>query len=229
MDYHKGLDHIHRAEEDIWISKVNEARLNGRLCSWMSSFHSEQLACHLDGGFLHGSYNLCQKFVFQDGTAWLLRLPRVFSICNQHADEKVLMEVEALDIIRRKTTIPVPEVKVWGCSEHNPLSLGPFLVMDFIHGTRLSQVLTKPNSRLLRKDIGDDKIEFLYRQMARFMLQMFEIDFDRIGSLPTPRTGASVPVRPLTWKVHDILHTGGVDTFGMYTIQSKNPPLIYKI
>ena len=214
MDYHKGLDYIHHAEEDIWVSKVNEARLNGHLCSWMSTFHSEQLTCHIEGGFLNGSYNLCQKFVFQDGTTWLLRLPRVSSICNQYADEKVIMEVEALDIIRKKTTIPVPGVKAWGRSEDNPLGLGPFLIMDFIHGVHLTQLLTRPNSRLLKEDIGDHELEFLYRQMARFMLQMFEIDFDRIGNLPTPYTGASVPIRPLTWKVHDILHTGGVNTFG---------------
>lgn len=218
MEYHKGLDHIHHAEEAIWIAKVNEARLSGHLCSWMSTFHSEQLDCYLDGGFLNGSYNLCQKFIFNDGTTWLLRLPRVSSICHRYADEKVIMEVEALDIIRRRTTIPVPGVNAWGRAEHNPLGLGPFLIMDFIHGISLTRLLTAPDSRLLKEDISDDHIEFLYRQMAGFMLQIFKIDFDHIGSLPTLRTGASVPVRPLTWKVHDILHAGGVDTFGAYDI-----------
>ena len=67
MDYHKGLDHIHQAEEDIWVSRVNEARLNGQLCSWMSTFHPQQLICYVEGGFLNGSYNLCQKFVYEDG------------------------------------------------------------------------------------------------------------------------------------------------------------------
>lgn len=40
-------------------------------------------------------------------------------------------------------------------------------------------------------------------------------DFPRIGSLPTPTTGFPSPPRPLTWKVHDIIQNGGVDTFGM--------------
>ena len=148
------------------------------------------------------------------------------SISEQHADEKVHMEVEALDLIRKRTTIPVPEVKAWGHSRQNPLGLGPFLIIEFIQGTRLSQILTKPNSRLLRGDISDNDLDTLYRQMAYFMLQLFEINFDCIGSLPTPRTGASVPIRPLSWKVHDILHTGGVDTFGVYNIKSGTSSLI---
>lgn len=33
--------------------------------------------------------------------------------------------------------------------------------------------------------------------MANFMLQPFKIDFDRIGSLPTPKTKFPVTIRPL--------------------------------
>lgn len=40
------------------------------------------------------------------------------------------------------------------------------------------------------------------------------MDFDRIGSLPAPQTGVSVPIRLLTWKVTNIPQTGGVNTFG---------------
>ncbi|KAJ5101329.1 hypothetical protein NUU61_003551 [Penicillium alfredii] len=214
MDCHKGLDYIHEAEEDIWVEKINELRLNGRLCSWMTGFHPQQLPCHLEGGFLNGSYNVCQIFIFEDGTTWILRLPRVSSISPEYAEEKVIMEVEALDIIHKKTTIPVPQVKAWGYARDNSLDLGPFLIMEWINGICLGGILIDGESRVIKKDISDDKIEFIYRQMADIMLQLHEIDFERIGNLPTPRTGASVPVRPLTWKVHDILRTGGVNTFG---------------
>lgn len=86
--------------------------------------------------------------------------------------------------------------------------------MEWINGIFLGGLLIDNESRVIKEDISDDKIEFIYRQMADIMLQLHEIDFERIGNLPTPRTGASVPVRPLTWKVHDILRTGGVNTFG---------------
>lgn len=69
-------------------------------------------------------------------------------------------------------------------------------------------------TRLLREDISDDEIETIYRQFASFLLQLFKLDFDHIGSLDCPTSEHRFPIRPLTWKAHDILQTGGVDTFG---------------
>ncbi|KYG44248.1 hypothetical protein M433DRAFT_135741 [Acidomyces richmondensis BFW] len=46
------------------------------------------------------------------------------------------------------------------------------------------------------------------------IIQLFQIDFPVLGSLPTAVTGFNAPVRPLTFKAYDILQTGGVDTFG---------------
>ena len=183
MDYYKYLDLIQQVEEDIWLRKINEGRLDGRFCSWIPTFHSEQLVCHLEGDSMNGSYNVCQKFAFDDGTVWILRLPRVASISSQYADEEIVteMEVEALGVLRKRTTIPVPKVGTWG-AQNNPLGLGPFLIMDFIGGIRLGRTMIAPGSRLITEDIRDADIEFLYRQMAMFMLQMFDIDIDRIGS-----------------------------------------------
>lgn len=124
------------------------------------------------------------------------------------------MEVEALNLVRRETTIPIPKVHAWGLSENNPLGLGPYILMDFIDGVCLRDLFTGEGSRLLKEGIPDCDVEFIYRQMANFMLQLFKVDFPCIGSLPTPVTGFSPPIRPLTWKVHDIIQNGGIDTFG---------------
>ncbi|KAL2870912.1 uncharacterized protein BJX67DRAFT_369843 [Aspergillus lucknowensis] len=152
---------LHQELESKWVDKVNEARLNGRLCSWVSTFHPCKLSCRIEGGFLNGSYNLCQRYIFDDGT----------SLSPVYADE-------------------------------NPLGLGPFLLMGFTHGIRLS------------KNLHDNDIEHVYRQMARFMLELFQINFDKISGIPTPQTGFPAPIRPLTRKSHGILHEGGVDVFG---------------
>ncbi|KAF9886617.1 hypothetical protein FE257_011257 [Aspergillus nanangensis] len=211
---HAGLLYLHKAEESVWVDRVNEARLNGRLCSWMSTFHPCKLPCRIEGGFLNGSYNLCQKFIFEDNTAWVLRLPRVSSVSSEYADEKIMMEAEALSLIHKRTSIPVPDVRAWGYSKHNPLELGPFLIMDFIDGISLDKVFADNQSGILREDIRDDDLKRVYRQMAGFMLELFHIDFDILGSLPTPQTGSDVPIRPLTWKAHSILHEGGVNVLG---------------
>lgn len=217
MDYHKCLDLLHQTEEGIWVDKINEARTNGGLCAWLTTLLPGQASCRLDGGFLNGSYNLCQKLVSNNGTALLLRFPRISSVSSNYADEKVAMEVEALDLIRKKTTIPIPEVHAWGLAEANPLGLGPFILMEFIDGVCLKELFLGEESRLLKEEISDCNVESIYRQMANFMLQLFNIDFPHIGSLPTPTTGFSVPIRPLTWKAHDIIQNGGVNTFGWFT------------
>lgn len=214
MNFEKCLDILHKAQEDAWVAKINESRVNGSLCKWVGGFHPENVPCHLEGGFMNGSYNVCQKFVFEDGTTWILRFPRVVSICPDYADEKVAMEVEAISLVREKTSVPVPEIKAWGLAVDNPLNLGPFILMNFIDGVRLNYIFTGPSSRLLKKEIPDSDVETVYRQIANFMLQIFEINFDRIGSLPTSKTGYSVPIRPLTWKAQEIAHTGGVNTLG---------------
>ncbi|KAJ6188553.1 hypothetical protein N7519_003461 [Penicillium mononematosum] len=213
MDYNKPLDLLHMAEEANWVDKVNMARVDGRLCSWATQYHPLRLPCRLVGGFHNGSYNLGQKFAFDDGAIWFLRLPRASSISPEYADEKVAMEVEALHLVREKTSIPVPEVYAWGLASENQLELGPYILMEFIDGVCLNDVFGGTHSRLLKEETSDADIEYVYKQIAQFMLQLFKIGFDQIGSLPTPRTKYAVPSRPLTWKAHEILRVGGVHTF----------------
>lgn len=211
----KRLDFIHSDQKNSWVIKVHNDRVSGRLSEWISTFHPERLPCQFDGHFLNGSYNLGQRMVFGDGTAWLVRFPIVGNVCDEYADEKVAMEVEVLSLIRNNTTIPVPYIRAWGRAAENPLGLGPFIIMDFIDGVAVSSLLRAgKETRLLGEDISDTDIEFLYRQFAGLLLQLFRLNFDRIGSLPSPKTGFPVPIRPLTFKVHDILQTGGINTFG---------------
>ncbi|KAL4955158.1 hypothetical protein BDW69DRAFT_193447 [Aspergillus filifer] len=187
MYSHSGLLDLYRAEESTWVDRVIATRVDGSICAWISTFHPDKLPCQIGVGFMNGSYNLCQEFVYEDNTAGVLRLPRVFSIRREYA-EKILVEVEAPSMIREKTDIP-----------DNPLDLGPFILMDFIDGVSLFDVFGDRQSRLLKDDI---------------MLQLYQINFDHISSFPTRKTGARIPIRPLTLKAHGIHHEGGVDTFG---------------
>ncbi|RAH78234.1 hypothetical protein BO86DRAFT_402920 [Aspergillus japonicus CBS 114.51] len=93
--------------------------------------------------------------------------------------------------------------------------------MDFIHGVSLSDLLRAPSAlcptRVMREDMSDRDIEIIYRQLANFLLQLFELDFDHIGSLPSPQDDdqkSPTLLRPLTFKAHSILQNGGVNTFG---------------
>ncbi|QKX58314.1 uncharacterized protein TRUGW13939_05436 [Talaromyces rugulosus] len=190
---------VSKVREDIWVDKVNEARLQGNaLCKWASTFHPDRSGCKLEGGFLNGSYNVSQKIVFEDSCQWMIRFPRVSTIHDDYADEKVRIEVETMSIIGERTTIPVPKVHAWGIASDNPLHLGPFIMMDYICGESLHSILTPPHTRLIREDINNNNIEYIYKQIANIFLQIFSLDFNHISSLLPIKTGGTVPVRPLT-------------------------------
>ncbi|KAE8326198.1 hypothetical protein BDV39DRAFT_193716 [Aspergillus sergii] len=148
------------AEETEWVSRVNMARVDGH------------------GGFLNGSYNVGQRLVIDDGTTWLLRLPRASSVSPEYADEKIAMEVEALHVIREKMPLPVPDVYAWGLARENQLGLGPFILMNFIMVSALAR-----------------------------------IDFSQIEACQPWKKKFPAPGCPLTWKAHEMLRVGGVDTF----------------
>ena len=71
----------------------------------------------------------------------------------------------------------------------------------------LSNLLEDPNAerltRLMREDISDSNIEVIYRQLAGFLLKLFNLSFDRISCLPSPKAEAQNPTltRQLTLRI----------------------------
>jgi hypothetical protein len=94
----------------VGVDKVKLAHETGRLYEWMSTFQPRKLPYQLGGGWHHGAFNVGLKFIYNDSTSWLLRFARVGRVHDDYADEKVAMEVQALRLIRQRTTIPVPKV-----------------------------------------------------------------------------------------------------------------------
>lgn len=110
----------------------------------------------------------------------------------QFPEEKVRYEAATMRYIAAHTTIPVPRVYHYGTAAENPTGLGPFIIMDHIdHEQTLSHALNDPSREIgerhgLDPDISDEKLEFLYRQMATIVLQLSTLTFP--GSGPWPRT-----------------------------------------
>ncbi|KIW77139.1 hypothetical protein Z517_09585 [Fonsecaea pedrosoi CBS 271.37] len=92
MDINEPIELLHDVQKELWAERVNRARVTGIVTSWISSLHPKKLECSLDGNFLNGSYNLCQKLRFRDGTIWLLRMPIVGSVCDEQAVAPQLVE-----------------------------------------------------------------------------------------------------------------------------------------
>lgn len=131
-------------------------------------------------------------------------------------------EVAILVLLQRHTSIPVPAVYVWGTADHNVLGLGPFILMQVVEGVSGIHLCT-PAVELLHEDISEANLELLFRRFARYQLELFNLSFDSLGSLPLSVGGLGAPTQPLIWKAHEILHRGGIDTIGNYAV-SPPPP-----
>ncbi|KAM0812778.1 hypothetical protein AB5N19_12769 [Seiridium cardinale] len=204
----------------LWIRKYDEAR-EKQLTDWVSTLHEGRLPCRLATHKLddsRGAYNINCKVVFDNGENWMVRFPMVGKV--MHADEKVEIEVATMKLIRQQTSIPIPSVKAWGLAADNPLGIGPFIMMEFIEGIGVDEIIQNTDARIMREDINQVVVEKIFRQTVGFQLQLRKLDFPHIGSVISnsmscePSFAATITSRPFTKKTHDFLVDGGVDVFG---------------
>ncbi|KAK3327799.1 hypothetical protein B0T19DRAFT_461065 [Cercophora scortea] len=214
MDIDKSLDRVKQVKGLRWLNRLRNK--TDEIPGWVSTFHPEKIPCAIEGDELYGSFNLCQKVVFTNNEAWVICFPIPGKTSDAHLDEKVASEVAALRLLRERTAIPVPTVKAWGLASDNALGLGPFIMEEFIQGVSLKNILRDDEAEgsvLLRNDLDDREVEIIYRQLAQFMLQIFELSFNQIGDLPL-ESATAPPRRPLTLTAHEITRLGGVDVLG---------------
>lgn len=78
--------------------------------------------------------------------------------------------------IAANTTIPVPKIYYAGTADKNPIGFGPFIIMEYVeHKCTMSEAVKDPSlepdeAHVLDPNIPDQKLEFLYRQMADILL-----------------------------------------------------------
>lgn len=156
--------------------------------------------------WLQGSFNLCLRVTFSGGSSdVMIRFPGPGH--NAFREEKSVNEVDVIRFIRENTTIPVPRVIAWGLTKDSPQQLGPFIISEFVHGTRLSTVLADPTDRKtlwLDPNVDEKLLNTVYEQVADFMLQLFRFDFNSIGAISKDNESWSVTRRPLTYAMNEL-------------------------
>lgn len=160
-----------------------------------------------------GAYNVTIRMLFGDGGSAIIRIPcpgiHIFP------EEKVRKEVSIMKYISENTTIPVPFVLHHGMADECPGRLGPFIIMEWIDNAEtLSSALNLPgllaqDRHLLNPAIAEDRLEFVYEQVADILLQLSKLTFDKIGApIESEPDVWAVTERPLTFDMNELVQLG---------------------
>jgi aminoglycoside phosphotransferase (APT) family kinase protein len=168
-------------------------------------------------GVLNGSFNLAFRFRFDDdGPDAIIRLPKAGQTTTALRDEKVTNEVHIMQFLGEKTTIPIPHIYSWGLTEECPHQLGPFIIMDFVEGVLLCDILQKPTNDdqelvILNPDIEKSVLDKIYSQLADYLYQLSKLEFAGIGAISRDENSSAwaVTKRPLTYIMNEIASVSG--------------------
>ncbi|KAK2804331.1 hypothetical protein FQN50_006622 [Emmonsiellopsis sp. PD_5] len=193
-------------EWKIWLSKVLDLKIE--IATFVASRCRRGQAKEIVG-YMKGSFNLGLHVRFDAGPDAVIRFPKPGYTAFR--DEKVANEVQFMQYLSETTTIPLPRVIDWGRTEDSPHRLGPFIIMDYVRGTRLSTVLkqqteSQEEHAILNANIDNAMLDKIYGQVASFMLQLYQLNFPLIGSIsrdPALKSW-SVTGRPLTYNMNEL-------------------------
>lgn len=196
-------------EFKAWVSDVYDAKQ--KIIDFVSSRREGHPVGEFDG-YLKGSFNLSLVIRFDDGgPKAVIRFPKPGITATNLRDEKVKNEVQVLEFLREKTTIPVPRVVSWGMTKDSPAHLGPFMIMEFVDGLSLATILQQPTENaqdevVLKTDVDDTKLDYIYEQLADYMLQLSRLDFTTIGAMTKNSSSNEwdASARPLTYNMNEL-------------------------
>jgi hypothetical protein len=99
----------------------------------------------------------------------------------------------------------------WGTTDQSPQHLGPVIIMEYITGTSLATLMkrptaSEPNEMILATDIDEVKLDYVYEQLADYLLQLSHLTFDAIGAVSKDDAADTwlVKDRPLTYNMNEL-------------------------
>ena len=132
-----------------FVAEVVEAKGEAKWIAWKDKVLDSNgeiavfVARRRQGGdakeIIRGSFNICIRINFKDtGPDAIIRCPKAGVIA--FSVEKVEKKVQVMRFLHQRTTIPLPRLISWGLTKDSPRCLGPFLIMDYVEGTHLSEI-----------------------------------------------------------------------------------------
>lgn len=93
------------------------------------------------GDPLYGSYHVLFPLIFNNGLCWLAKIPinGTATKWDELSADSLASEAKTMHLLKRETTIPLPDVLDFSPTTENPLRC-PYIIMTFISGMPLYDV-----------------------------------------------------------------------------------------
>jgi len=151
--------------------------------------------CSITYPLLYGAEHMIFPLEFTDGLRWALKIPAAGhrDKFNESAARALRSEALTMQLLKRETTIPVPEVYSFDASFDNPINC-PFILMEFIAGIPLSDCwFDKGASKAL---VAERRARTL-QDLAVAMVQMNKFTYTLGGSPTFDEDGHPIGIGPL--------------------------------
>ncbi|KAK8859544.1 protein kinase-like protein [Apiospora arundinis] len=167
LNWKKADDHVDEA-----IRKANWVNL----CA-MASQLNHRLPCAPLDKITNGLHNAVRILEFSDKTRWIARIGLRSRIAGSI---KLQNEVSAMQLIKERSSLPVPKVFAYEVDENNPAGI-PFILMEFIPGN--TGMDAAGGYEMHKGHIPTAYRGTFYRSVARCHVQLTSLRFSQIGSI----------------------------------------------
>lgn len=142
---------------------------------------TDTIACTVLLPPLSGSYHVLFQLEFTDGLRWIIKFPATGYRGRYDAMSARALKSEALTmrLLKRDTTIPIPEVYSFDATIDNELNC-PHILMEFIRGIKVSEGWFDQSSPLV--SIEQFRANVL-KDVAGAMVQLNKFVYNQSGSL----------------------------------------------
>ncbi|KAF8418673.1 kinase-like domain-containing protein [Tirmania nivea] len=144
------------------------------------------MTCTINPQPLAGSYNILYRVTFSDSSAWVFKIPGTgYSPEWSEASGRWLRsEAKTMNLIRKRTSIPVPEVFAFDSGLHNIIN-APYIAMEFVDGIQMAErwFSTADGSEQLSDDLLEERRLKWLKTLAEYSYQLGQFTFDKCGML----------------------------------------------
>ena len=116
-----------------WVQSFSDNINWNALCRFASKLNDGK-DCAVDPQWTMGGRHLIRMLQFHDGSRWIARLRMTTSQSEEEGQSRLVQrEVDCLQLVKERTTVPVPMVFGYMTSTQNEIG-APFMLMECLYG-----------------------------------------------------------------------------------------------